>query len=501
MQDFVIALGISSVSVSAVALVYMAASPILARRYSPKWLYCAWLVLVVGLIIPFRPGAGISVFKLTIRAESSAAWQSLPTASGSYDLADSLPDIAHAADASASARPPAVSIYHIIGLVWLAGAAFALTYNIVKHRLFMRTANRWSEAVSDAETLKILYGTTRDMAIFSNVKLKVCPFIKSPMMIGLVNPTILIHAADIPKDELAFIIRHELTHCKRRHLWHRALILAAQIIHWFNPIVYLMSMEIAMQCEISCDWEVVRDADGKAKQQYSETMIGVIRKRTNLRSVLSTSFYGGKRGMKKRIYSIMDTAPAARKSGAVIALLAIFLTLGTGMVFAVDIEKAAPYNQAEDYAPTATEETADAPQTPLEPTVTPLISPIDDNTTAPHVTPTAPTDDNATAPSVTPTAPMETPKPDPAPTSTPSLPAQDEKETDPPPVTSTTPTETQKPKPPSPSPSAAPKETPAQASETAPETTVPNESTPQPEEQTKVTFDDEPEDEIKVTFD
>lgn len=58
MQNFMIALLTCSVSMSALALFYMAVTPLLARRYSAKGRYYAWLIIVIGLIIPFTGVAG-----------------------------------------------------------------------------------------------------------------------------------------------------------------------------------------------------------------------------------------------------------------------------------------------------------------------------------------------------------------------------------------------------------------------------------------------------------
>jgi len=126
-------------------------------------------------------------------------------------------------------------------------------------------------------------------------------------MIGFVNPRILLPKSDIEEDELRFILRHELVHYKRKDLWYKCLVLIATAIHWFNPIVYLMAEAIDILCEMSCDAEVIRSTDADTRQHYSETIIGVVKYQSKMKTALSTNFYGGKKGMKNRIFSIMDT--------------------------------------------------------------------------------------------------------------------------------------------------------------------------------------------------
>ena len=96
-------------------------------------------------------------------------------------------------------------------------------------------------------------------------------------------------------------------------------------IHWFNPVVYLMSRSISLQCELSCDLEVVKNFQEDKRQQYCETIIGVIRQQSRFKTALSTHFYGGKKNMKNRILSIMDT----RKKKSGIALVFGVLVLST----------------------------------------------------------------------------------------------------------------------------------------------------------------------------
>jgi len=49
----------------ALALFYMVITPLLARRYSAKGRYYAWLIIVIGLIISFRPQFDNPFVKIT----------------------------------------------------------------------------------------------------------------------------------------------------------------------------------------------------------------------------------------------------------------------------------------------------------------------------------------------------------------------------------------------------------------------------------------------------
>ena len=64
-------------------------------------------------------------------------------------------------------------------------------------------------------------------------------------------------SADIPGKDFRYIILHELMHYKRRDMFYKWLVQITVCLHWFNPLVHLMSREITKACEFSCDEAVL----------------------------------------------------------------------------------------------------------------------------------------------------------------------------------------------------------------------------------------------------
>ena len=173
-----------------------------------------------------------------------------------------------------AALPPTaldVSWWQIAAAVWLLGTAVFLVCHIQRHRCFLKLTARWSEAVSDEQTWTLFQALKTEMGIFREIGLRVCDSIGSPMMIGLIRPCILLPGADFAPDERRFILKYELVHYKRKDLWQKAPVLAASAIHRFNPAVHLMSKAIVMQCELSCNAEVVRSTDAAGTVNVAAT--------------------------------------------------------------------------------------------------------------------------------------------------------------------------------------------------------------------------------------
>lgn len=317
MRNFLTALIECSVSMSALSLVLIALTPLLSKRYAAKWLYYAWLVIAAGLVIPFR----FPFHTVWIRADAvpSAIRQVLPGNVGNAAAAASP-------IGAANQGLPAIPWAQIVFALWLTGAAAFLIYHGLRHTRFIRMVKRWGERADDLRMLEMLENIKSDIGIAGRVELRICSFIASPMMIGFRSPAILLPRSDFSSDELPYILRHELVHFRRKDLWYKSLVILATAVHWFNPVVYLMARAVALQCEISCDAEVVNGTGLDGRRRYGETIIGAIQRQPKVQTAFSTNFYGGRKGMKKRIFSILDTKK--KKVGIVVLCLILMGTPG-----------------------------------------------------------------------------------------------------------------------------------------------------------------------------
>ncbi|WP_374019670.1 M56 family metallopeptidase [Paenibacillus thiaminolyticus] len=327
MQGFMIALLECSLSMSVIALLYMAITPLLAKTFTAKGRYYAWLVIILGFIIPFRLHPHVSAIRLDTLLPVLKM-----TDSGSARQAVS-------AAAASSALP-----WQAVAGLWLAGVVVFLAYHTIRHRRFLQMVTRWSTEIRDRQALHMLHDVQAKLGIRHQVALQACPGISSPMLLGFVRPTILLPSNKIPSDELPLIFKHELVHLKRRDLWYKALVFVAAAFHWFNPIVYVMAREIALQCELSCDEEVVKNKDIAGRQQYVEAIIGMLKKQSVAQTVFSTNFYGSKQGLKNRVLSIMDAR--SKKWGTPIMALVMAATLSTGTLLTLSAPSPYPVQPA-----------------------------------------------------------------------------------------------------------------------------------------------------------
>src|SRR5699024_2425187 len=122
-----------------------------------------------------------------------------------------------------------------------------------------------------------------------NINLKSCQYIGSPMLIGIFNPIVLIPNTDEDKKTLEMIFLHELNHYKRKDILIKAFGFIVNIIHWFNPIVYLLLRYMDNYCECSIDDKVVNEMKIEDRKYYGETILKLIDNSNDRRYALTTA--------------------------------------------------------------------------------------------------------------------------------------------------------------------------------------------------------------------
>ncbi|HHY23836.1 MAG TPA: M56 family metallopeptidase [Clostridiaceae bacterium] len=70
------------------------------------------------------------------------------------------------------------------------------------------------------------------------------PKIKSPMLVGLRRPMILLPISNVQEIDLKLVLTHELMHLKRKDLCVKMLALLAETLHWFNPFVHVLRKDV-----------------------------------------------------------------------------------------------------------------------------------------------------------------------------------------------------------------------------------------------------------------
>lgn len=133
----------------------------------------------------------------------------------------------------------------------------------------------------------------------------------SPLTCGLLTPRIYLPTRmDFTNRELLrHILLHETMHIKRRDNWVKTVMLAALILNWFNPLVWIMSKCLASDLETACDEAVLRTcADEEERKNYAFSLLAMAI--TGSRATLLYSAFS-KTEVEKRIRGILNYKKAS----------------------------------------------------------------------------------------------------------------------------------------------------------------------------------------------
>lgn len=340
-----------SVSGSLFILILLLGKRFFKNTFSRQWQYYVWLIVVLRLLLPFGPE--INLMGSAYQAFDRTIMQALPTA-GQQNLRQDAADFAvhsenmaqeiQKADQpestagekrlsewqnrlSASKEKPEGGISVVlngIGWVWLFIALGMLIRKITAYQSFVRYVTAGAEPVSDVAFLEELSAAASQMGVDRRVELCVNPLLSSPTLAGVFHPCIVLSGADVSREELRYIVIHELTHCKRWDIFYKWLVQVVVCLHWFNPLVHLMSREINNACEFSCDEAVVKKTGYENAGDYGKTLLETMAAVGKYReSSAAVTLSANKELLKERLGAIMS---CGEKSGAV-RVLTVVLTI------------------------------------------------------------------------------------------------------------------------------------------------------------------------------
>ena len=339
METFLLNLLKTSLLGSLAILAMLVLKPLWRERYRAKTRCWLWLALAVFLLLPVDfsvknapvQAAPPKDYTLFVGTDKTAI-QSTDNLFG--DMAEKSGQSPAAVRDTIIQRPVTnpeqkttryIPVTTILFYGYLAGAAAFLLYQGVSYALFRRTVRRWKRDVSRADYAAMLSDTARDLGV-SAPEMIVCEAISTPAVTGLLRPRLLLPHEHYDVQELRYILRHELCHLKRRDMLFKLVLLAANAMHWFNPVVYLMLRQADEDIELACDSAATDGLELPERAAYSRTLLAAVQ--SSVRALPATTCFGGTvERLKRRITNVLG-AQKKRGLGVVALVLALTLTAG-----------------------------------------------------------------------------------------------------------------------------------------------------------------------------
>ncbi len=364
--------------------------PLLDRRYTARWRCRVWVALAVLLLLPLPSLPGRAALRLTLpetAAEPLAGplFSALPgggqnaageQASGAADAPTVLdtaagqeaaqqgpaqqeggghpPSGGLASSQQTGVQPPAaaqpqrdadgsdggvlpgpqrpqkqplspLSPLALCAAAWAAGAALLGFWRLAAYLWARRRALRWARPVTDACTLRLFRLACAGLGRRAP-RLLQAPGLAGPLTAGLLRPVLLLPEKAVGGEDLPLILAHELTHLRRHDLAKKALLLAANTLHWPNPAAWLLLRRAQRDIELACDEAVTAGRGADYRDRYCGALLNSLAGARERALLPGARFARGKKEVRARLAHLFDRQPKRRGRAAAALLLAAVVT-------------------------------------------------------------------------------------------------------------------------------------------------------------------------------
>ena len=297
--------------------IYAAFRPVTRKFFSCGWHYYIWLSVLAIMLIPIRITTVNTALNESEPVEISAAALTPSASNNSTATAIDTPQPMQAAQEQKEVRLSAVKDYlPVFSFVWLSIAVAIFLWKIISYAAFLYRIKKLSSPIP-----------CPDISAYTKRKLKVreSERICSPLLTGIIFPTLILPKAELFDAQLHNILAHETTHLNRNDILYKWLVCIAKAIHWFNPAIYIISRQIDTDCEISCDSAVVNNMTSEEKISYAETILSLLSYKNSKSIALTTGMTGNKKLLKKRFTMIKNKAKISKKATFISVITAILI--------------------------------------------------------------------------------------------------------------------------------------------------------------------------------
>jgi len=275
---------------------------LIREKVTPGWRHALWLLLVLRLALPVQVPSRFSLFNLTqfrpkapaTELANPAALQAAPSSGvrSKATLGDTASNIASPSPAtpfSSPAASPSAEPADLatatgwrweswLALLWLAGVAVLVLRILVLNLNFCRRL-RWAPTVTDTQAWQTLEHCRELMGVRYRLVLVETAMVHSPALYGFLRLHLLLPKntlATLTTEELRYVFLHELAHVKRGDMLVNWLVTILQVLHWFNPLVWLGFRRMAADRELAADALALSRLEPRENVAYGNAILKLL---------------------------------------------------------------------------------------------------------------------------------------------------------------------------------------------------------------------------------
>lgn len=151
---------------------------------------------------------------------------------------------------------------------------------------------------------------------------------KIPCLVGIRKPHIILPVETYDGETLRIILLHELTHYKQKDVVLKRITFFILILHFFNPMAWLLFWQVQRQSEYVCDYHASRHV-GNIRSYFCSLMAVASEDRGF--SVLSSQLFERKHELVERVKKMNQISKIKKRSKKSVMVLMLLVLLTSNM--------------------------------------------------------------------------------------------------------------------------------------------------------------------------
>lgn len=323
---------------SILVLLIFAVQWLFHKRFSTSWQYSLWLLLLLRLALPVAPESRFSVFNI-LSIENI-----LLKTNNTHNLTPGAERISLANQGGGAIVFPngqsgqtgnfipsllrEFTLTNLLVGVWLFVVIFLFFRTVFMNFKLLRHAKK-QRPFTKQGILDLLEDCKNEFKLHVPLSIVITDKISSPALLGFIRPRLLLPQnmiQSLSRSELRYVFLHELAHIKRLDIFVNWLITLAQIIHWFNPILWFAFNRMRSDMELACDALVLSNRQKIESKSYGRTIVKILEMTTKQSTLSGTvGLLEDKTFMKKRLKHVLLFPQQNKKSPLAATFVAILL--------------------------------------------------------------------------------------------------------------------------------------------------------------------------------
>ena len=372
------------------------------RQFTSRWRFALWWIVLARLLLPFSPESAVSLFNVfqpkigleglrysvAVQPSAPARIESAPIAPSAVPRTQNavrqveggpatVPGTVGRESSDQDQRAPSVSVPVLNGTaiaphslrlegllipglagLWLVGVLVLIGVVATQLIRFNRKL-AMASSPADHHLQKLFDECQQEFGLSGRIELLEAEAVQSPALFGLLRLRLLLPrgiGGQFDGRGLRYIFLHELAHVKRGDLWLNWLVTALQIVHWFNPLLWLGFARLRADRELACDELALLRAGDEAGNAYGETVVKLLENLNRPAAIPGlVGILEDKQQMRRRISMIAGFRRPGRRSA-----LAVFLVGALAVAALTDAQPNKPDTEASNTASAAGSSSLDA---------------------------------------------------------------------------------------------------------------------------------------------